>query len=72
MNIDVEQLTVRALLQRSFEEYADFPALSIVGEKPFTYMQVRERAVETAMRLLNRGVKKEKKLLFWEKTVQTG
>ena len=64
MNINVKQLTVRALLQRSFDEYADLPALSVVGEKPFTYMQVRERAVETAMMLLKRGVKKGEKVVI--------
>ncbi len=50
--------TLAELLKNSREHFADRPALSFAGQKPYTYRDVHTRAVGLSNFLASRGIKK--------------
>lgn len=46
------QKTIRRLLENSFENYAQNPALGYIGQEPLTYNQLKERISATVQMLL--------------------
>lgn len=52
MIVELEQLTFRHLLQRSFREYGAFPALASVDEEPISFQQLKIRIEETIALLM--------------------
>ncbi|HPM58977.1 MAG TPA: AMP-binding protein [bacterium] len=57
MIVELEQLTFRHLLQRSFREYGALPAVASVDEEPITYHQLKARIEETMALLMSCEVK---------------
>ncbi len=53
-----DKQTLAELLKNSREHFADRPALSFAGQKPYTYRDVHTRAVGLSNFLASRGVKK--------------
>ncbi|NIA31966.1 MAG: AMP-binding protein [Actinobacteria bacterium] len=62
MIIEIEQLTIRALMERSFSLYESLPALGYVGDLPRSYSEIRNDVQKLATHLLDRGVKKGDKV----------
>lgn len=55
--IQIEKLTIDALLKQSFEKYGNLPSIASVGEKPMTYAEL-EKAVRSRMEdLISHGIK---------------
>lgn len=47
MIVELPQLTIRHLMQRSFALFGDLPAIASVDEEPMSYRQLQARAEET-------------------------
>lgn len=62
MIVEIEQLTIRALMERSFSLYESLPALGYVGDLPRSYSEIRSDVQKLATSLLDRGVKKGDKV----------
>jgi len=62
MIVEIEQLTIRALMERSFSLYESLPALGYVGDLPRSYSEIRNDVQKLATSLLDRGVKKGDKV----------
>jgi long-chain acyl-CoA synthetase len=58
MIVELEKLTVKCLLERTFEQYGSLPSITFVGEQPIVYLQLKQQIQETAAALIARGVKK--------------
>ena len=46
--MDLEDLTIPALLKQSVDLYGGLPALALVGERPITYAKVQQRSRDLA------------------------
>lgn len=57
MILELPELTIRALLERSFSLYANAPAIGFVGELPKSYDEVRSDVNKLAAMLLSRNIK---------------
>jgi long-chain acyl-CoA synthetase len=62
MIVELDELTIPALLRRSFTLYRDLPAIAFVGEPPFTYSDVRDQSQVLAARLLNHSIRMGEKV----------
>lgn len=58
MAIELEQLTVPALLRRSCQTYRDLPAIAFAGEPPLTYEEVGHQVGSLAASLSSCGIQK--------------
>ncbi len=58
MIVELEKLTIKCLLERTFEKYGSLPSIAFVGEQPIVYLQLKQQIQETAASLLARGIKK--------------
>lgn len=56
--INSQIVTLRDLLQRSYEQYASRPALAFVGQKPITYHDAGQVALKIITFLYDNGIKK--------------
>jgi len=56
--INSQIVTLRDLLQRSYEQYASKPALTFVGQKPITYHEAGHMALQIMTFLYDNGIKK--------------
>jgi long-chain acyl-CoA synthetase len=57
MIVELEQLTIRHLMERSFRLYGHLPALASVDEKPITFHQMQAKIEETAALLATYEIK---------------
>lgn len=44
--IQLEKLTIDALMKQSFEKYGDLPAIASVGEQPMTYSELKDAVMK--------------------------
>ncbi len=58
MIVQLPKLTLKALMQRSFTEYASLPALAFYDERPITYAQMQANIQELSQRLKALGLNK--------------
>jgi len=58
MIVELEKLTVKCLLERTFEQYGSLPSLATVEEQPIVYLQLKQQIQDTAGALVARGIKK--------------
>ncbi len=58
MIVELEKLTVKCLLERTFEQYGSLPSITSVGEQPIVYLQLKQQIQEVAASLLARGIRK--------------
>jgi long-chain acyl-CoA synthetase len=58
MIVELEKLTVKCLLERTFEQYGSLPSIASVEEQPIVYLQLKQQIQEVAASLLARGIKK--------------
>jgi long-chain acyl-CoA synthetase len=58
MIVELEKLTIKCLLERTFEKYGSLPSVAFAGEQPIVYLQLKQQVQETAGALAARGVKK--------------
>jgi long-chain acyl-CoA synthetase len=58
MIVELEKLTVKCLLERTFEQYGSLPSLATVGEQPIVYLQLKQQIQDAASALVARGIKK--------------
>jgi long-chain acyl-CoA synthetase len=58
MALELEELTIAALLRRSFQLYADLPALAFVGEGALTYAEAQRQIQALILRLADRHIRK--------------
>lgn len=62
MIIELEKFTINHLLNRSFNKFADLPALAFSGDQPRTYQEIHKKVQETSLMLLQNAVKKGDKV----------
>ena len=58
MIVELEKLTVKCLLERTFEKYGSQPSVAFAGEQPIVYLQLKQQLQEVATALAVRGIKK--------------
>ena len=58
MIVELEKLTVKCLLERTFEKYGSLPSITFVDEQPIVYLQLKQQIQETATALVARNIKK--------------
>ncbi len=58
MIVELEKLTIKCLLERTFEKYGSLPSVAFAGEPPIVYLQLKQQVQETAGALAARGIKK--------------
>lgn len=58
MIVELEQLTIKCLLERTFETYGSNPSIASVGDQPIVYLQLKQQIQEAAGALAARGIKK--------------
>jgi len=58
MIVNVEKMTIKHLLQRSFSLYPSLPCLAFYDEKPITYAEVQKQIYDLSVKLLSLGVEK--------------
>ncbi len=58
MIVELEKLTVKCLLERTFEKYGSLPSIAFVEEQPIVYLQLKQQVQEAANALASRGIKK--------------
>ncbi|HEX7503514.1 MAG TPA: AMP-binding protein [Acidobacteriota bacterium] len=58
MIVELEKLTVKCLLERTFEKYGSLPSITFVEDQPIVYLQLKQQIQETATALMARNVKK--------------
>lgn len=54
--VQLEQLTIRRLLERSFRLFGSLPALATAGEPPISYHQLQQETRKLAADLLKQGI----------------
>ncbi len=64
MIIELEQLTYRHLLQRSYREYGALPALASVDEEPITFQQLKAGIEKTIALLMGCEVKSGERVVI--------
>jgi long-chain acyl-CoA synthetase len=62
MILELKQLTIPALLTRSFTLYRGLPAIGYVGEPPLTYAEVQKQTITLAASLLGLGIREGDKV----------
>jgi long-chain acyl-CoA synthetase len=58
MIVELEKLTVKCLLERTFEQYGSLPSIASVEEQPIVYLQLKQQIQDAAGALIARGIKK--------------
>lgn len=58
MIVELEKLTVKCLLERTFDQYGSMPSITFAGEQPIVYLQLKQQIQEIAASLLARDIKK--------------
>jgi long-chain acyl-CoA synthetase len=58
MIVELEKLTVKCLLERTFDQYGSLPSLATVEEQPIVYLQLKQQIQDAAGALVARGIKK--------------
>jgi len=58
MIVELEKLTVKCLLERTFEKYGSLPSITFVEDQPIVYLQLKQQIQETATALMARNIKK--------------
>ncbi len=58
MIVELEQLTIKCLLERTFDQYGSLPSIASVGEQPIVYLQLKQQIQEAAGSLAARGIRK--------------
>jgi len=58
MIVELEKLTIKCLLERTFEKYGSLPSIAFAGEPPIVYLQLKQQVQEAASALAARGIKK--------------
>ncbi len=58
MIVELEKLTVKCLLERTFEKYGSLPSIAFFEEQPIVYLQLKQQIQEAASALVARGIKK--------------
>jgi long-chain acyl-CoA synthetase len=58
MIVELEKLTIKCLLERTFEQYGSLPSIATVEEQPIVYLQLKQQIQDAANALTARGVKK--------------
>ena len=58
MIVELEKLTVKCLLERTFELYGSLPSIATVEEQPIVYLQLKQQIQDAAGALVARGIKK--------------
>ena len=58
MIVELEKLTIRCLLERTFELYGSLPSIATVEEQPVVYLQLKQQIQDAAGALVARGIKK--------------
>lgn len=58
MIVELEKLTVKCLLERTFEKYGSLPSITFVEEQPIVYLQLKQQIQETATALVARNIRK--------------
>jgi long-chain acyl-CoA synthetase len=64
MIIELNELTIRALMERSFDKFADLPAIAFSGETPISYQTLSEEVVKCAMLLRAQHIQKGDKIVI--------
>ena len=64
MIVELEKLTVKCLLERTFEKYGSLPSIAFFEEQPIVYLQLKQQVQETATALVARNIKKGDCVLF--------
>ncbi len=62
MSIQLDVLTIRSLIQQSFQRFGDLPAVAFAGETPLTYKQLETEVTKLQKALLSRGIQKGDKV----------
>ena len=58
MIVELEKLTIRCLLERTFDQYGSQPSVAFAGDQPIVYLQLKQQLQEVATALAARGIKK--------------
>jgi long-chain acyl-CoA synthetase len=58
MIVELEKLTVKCLLERTFEKYGSLPSITFVEDQPVVYLQLKQQIQETATALMARNIRK--------------
>jgi long-chain acyl-CoA synthetase len=58
MIVELEKLTIKCLLERTFERYGSLPSIATVEEQPIVYLQLKQQIQDAAGALTARGIKK--------------
>lgn len=58
MIVELEKLTVKCLLERTFEKYGSLPSITFVEDQPIVYLQLKQQIQETATALMARNIRK--------------
>jgi long-chain acyl-CoA synthetase len=58
MIVELEKLTIKCLLERTFDQYGSMPSITFAGEQPIVYLQLKQQIQEVATGLLARGIQK--------------
>jgi long-chain acyl-CoA synthetase len=59
---NLENFTLKSLIERSIELYPDLPALSRIGQEPITYAMLEEKAQDLIILLQENGIEKGDKV----------
>ncbi|MFH2107469.1 MAG: AMP-binding protein [Chrysiogenia bacterium] len=62
MIVELEKLTIKCLLERTFEKFGSRPSITFAGEQPIVYLQLKKQVQEVAVSLLERGIQKGDRL----------
>jgi long-chain acyl-CoA synthetase len=57
MIVELEKLTIKCLLERTFEQYGSLPSIATVEEQPIVYLQLKQQIQDAAGALTARGIK---------------
>jgi long-chain acyl-CoA synthetase len=58
MIVELEKMTVKCLLEMTFEKYGSLPSIAFVEEQPIVYLQLKQQIQEAAGALAARGIQK--------------
>jgi len=62
MPVQLDTLTIRSLIQQSFQRFGDLPAVAFAGEPSLTYKQMEAEVTKLQEALLSRGIQKGDKI----------
>jgi len=58
MIVELEKLTIKCLLERTFEKYGSLPSIAFFEEQPIVYLQLKQQVQDMAGALAARDIKK--------------